>query len=360
MPPCRYTYPRFSSAKHNVMCSELKQLYVAITRTRQRLWICENKEDLSKPMYDYWKKLRVVQVRELDDSLASAMQVASSPEEWKARGRKLLAVENYEVAAMCFERADDKHWETLARALGLKALASRTDEVDPEAASSMIRRAGELFESINLFVKAADCYFELKDYKKAGNLYLQHCEYSYLEKAGECFTLARCYKLAATVYSRCNMYSQCLSSCINGKLFEEGLQYIQTWKHQNIAKEFNMMEQVFLERCALFHHRRGDMKAMMKFVKAFSSEDSIRAFLNKWGCLDELLNFEEELGNFSKAAEIARDRGEFLLEADLLLKGGYFKEACEYLLWHVFASCLWAKGSKGRPLNNSSRRKNCC
>ncbi|XP_037494080.1 TPR and ankyrin repeat-containing protein 1-like [Jatropha curcas] len=47
--------PVFNMAKHNVLCSELKQLYVAITRTRQRLWICENLEELSKPMFDYWK-----------------------------------------------------------------------------------------------------------------------------------------------------------------------------------------------------------------------------------------------------------------------------------------------------------------
>lgn len=84
------SFPHFNPGKHNVLCSELKQLYVAITRTRQRLWICENKEDVSKPMFDYWKKLCAVQVRQLDDSLARAMQVASSPEEWKARGRKVF------------------------------------------------------------------------------------------------------------------------------------------------------------------------------------------------------------------------------------------------------------------------------
>ena len=39
------SYPNFSDSKHNLLCSELKQLYVAITRTRQRLWICENTEE---------------------------------------------------------------------------------------------------------------------------------------------------------------------------------------------------------------------------------------------------------------------------------------------------------------------------
>lgn len=86
LPSC---FPNFSHSRHSILCSELKQLYVAITRTRQRLWICENTDELSKPMYDYWKKLCLVQVKKVDDSLAQAMQMASSPAEWKSRGTKV-------------------------------------------------------------------------------------------------------------------------------------------------------------------------------------------------------------------------------------------------------------------------------
>ena len=88
-PTLRISFPSFNEAKRNVLCSELKQLYVAITHTRQRLWISENSEDLCKPMFDYWKKKCLVQVRQLDDSLAQAMQVTSSPEEWKSQGIKV-------------------------------------------------------------------------------------------------------------------------------------------------------------------------------------------------------------------------------------------------------------------------------
>ena len=84
-----HSFPSFSEEKHNVLCSDLKQLYVAITRTRQRLWICENKEELSKPMFDYWKRRGLVQLRKLDDSVAQAMRVASSPQEWRERGKKV-------------------------------------------------------------------------------------------------------------------------------------------------------------------------------------------------------------------------------------------------------------------------------
>lgn len=86
---CPKSFPSFNEARHNILCSELKQLYVAITRTRQRLWICEDTEEFSKPIFDYWRRKGIVQVKKLDNSLAQAMQAASSPEEWKARGLKV-------------------------------------------------------------------------------------------------------------------------------------------------------------------------------------------------------------------------------------------------------------------------------
>ncbi|KAL8048792.1 hypothetical protein ABFX02_07G090000 [Erythranthe guttata] len=101
------SFPSFSESRHNILCSELKQLYVAITRTRQRLWICENDEELSKPILDYWRRLCLVQVRKIDDSLALAMQRASSPEEWKSQGVKLFREKNYEMAIVCFEKAGE-------------------------------------------------------------------------------------------------------------------------------------------------------------------------------------------------------------------------------------------------------------
>lgn len=102
------SFPSFSHSKHSILCSELKQLYVAITRTRQRLWICENNAEFSKPMLDYWQRLGLVQVRKLDDSLAEGMRRASSPEEWKSQGIKvgcsslcfLFSVFHYSVKLM--------------------------------------------------------------------------------------------------------------------------------------------------------------------------------------------------------------------------------------------------------------------
>jgi hypothetical protein len=47
-------------------------------------------------MFDYWKRKCLVEFKELDDSLAQTMKVASSQEEWKSRGKKVfLIVDHY-------------------------------------------------------------------------------------------------------------------------------------------------------------------------------------------------------------------------------------------------------------------------
>ncbi|XVF85502.1 hypothetical protein PTKIN_Ptkin17bG0122800 [Pterospermum kingtungense] len=359
------SFPSFKPAKHNILCSELKQLYVAITRTRQRLWICENEnvEEFSKPMFDYWKKRYLVQVRKLDDSLAQAMQVASSPEEWKSRGYKLLRQGNYAMATICFEKAKDTNGEKLAKAFGLRADADRLLGLNPEMASTARRQAAEIFYSIGKAERAAECFHMLKEYQRAGQIYLEKCGESALEKAAECFRLAGCYKTAAEVYARCNNFSKCLSVCTKGKLFDMGLQYIQYWKqHANADEEMvkrskDMEEQKFLESCAFHYHEINDKRTMMNYVRAFDSMSSKRAFLQSLDCLDELLLLEEEAGNFLEAANIAKLRGELRRGADLLAKGEKFEEATLLILWFVFANSLWLGGSTGWPMKQFTEKE---
>ncbi|KAI3870778.1 hypothetical protein MKX03_006762 [Papaver bracteatum] len=351
-------FPSFSKAKHKLLCSELKQLYVAITRTRQRLWICENIDEFSKPMYEYWKEQNLVQVRELDESLAQAMKVASSKEEWLSRGIKLFNERNYEMATMCFERAGDLKREKWAKASGLRAAADRLQGSNSELARVALMEAAEIYESISKNELAAECFIELKEFKRAGALYRDKCDESYLEVAGDCFHQAECWSTAADVYCKANCLTKCLVVCTNGNLFDKGLDYIRNWKENaqldaDIVKsqELKRMEQSFLERCALHYHQLNDTNSMVKFVRAFSSMEEKRAFLGSRNYLSELIVLEAESGNFTEAASVARLKGDLLLEADMLEKAGNFEEACGIILMHVFGFSLWSNGSKGWPLD---------
>uniref|UniRef100_A0A2N9IGF5 Uncharacterized protein n=1 Tax=Fagus sylvatica TaxID=28930 RepID=A0A2N9IGF5_FAGSY len=166
-------------------------------------------------------------------------------------------------------------------------------------------------------------------------LYLEKCGESELQKAGECFSLAGCYELAADVYAKGNFFSECLKK-------EE--------------KKVDKIEQEFLENCALHHHEHKDNRSMMKFVKAFQSIYLMRNFLKSLNCLGELLLLEEELGNFLEAANIAKLRGEILHEADLLGKAGNFREASMLFLIYVLYNSLWIPGSIGWPLKQFTQK----
>ncbi|CAN1143688.1 TPR and ankyrin repeat-containing protein 1 [Linum perenne] len=358
------SFSKFDLSKHNIMCSELKLLYVAITRTRQRLWICENVQECSEPMFNYWKKKGLVQVRKLDEELAQAMQVASNPEEWTAQGYKLLREGNYEMATVCFERAGDEYGEKLAKAAGLRASADIIHCSNPEEASIARRQAADIFESIGKADYAAECFYMLKDYEKAGKQYLL-CGDSGKVKAGECFCLAGLYKQAADVYFDARNLSRCLSACTEGMLFDEGLLYIQQWKQGIKAStsgvknrtEMEKMQQEFLERAALHYNQQKDRTAMMRYVKTFDSLESMRTFLRYLGCLDELLSLEEEYGNFIEAASIARSKGEVITEADLLGKANCYTDASTLIMSYVLGRSLWSLGSKGSPLKQFEQKK---
>ncbi|MCL7036552.1 hypothetical protein MKW94_024946 [Papaver nudicaule] len=350
-------FPKFIKGKHQILCSELKQLYVAITRTRQRLWICEKIDDFSKPMFDYWKKLCLVQERALDESLVQAMQVTSSKEEWISRGSKLLDEGNFEMATMCFERAGDSSMEKLAKASGLRAAGVHMLDSNIELARVALVEAAEIYESIGKADLAAKCFMELKDFKRAGMIYLENCGESRLEDAADCFSLAGCWSTAADVYSRCNSFSKCLLVCTNGNLLETGLRFIEYWKESarlnpDTAKSQDLIdiEQSFLKRCALHYHQQNDTNNMMKFVKAFNSLDMIRTFLRSHDYLDELVLFEAGSENFMEAASVARLKGDCLLEADMLEKAGHLVDAAEVILFYVLCNSVWANGNEGWPL----------
>lgn len=83
------SFSGFNQSKHVCLCFELKLLYLAITRSTQRLWICENVKELSNPFFEYWKMLSLIQIRQVDDSLLQSMQVLCNKEQWRSRGIKV-------------------------------------------------------------------------------------------------------------------------------------------------------------------------------------------------------------------------------------------------------------------------------
>lgn len=57
--------PAFDLAKHGLLLSECKQLYVLATRGKEQVLFYEENEELSRPMRELWRALGIIQVSHL-------------------------------------------------------------------------------------------------------------------------------------------------------------------------------------------------------------------------------------------------------------------------------------------------------
>ena len=177
-------------------------------------------------------------------------------------------------------------------------------------------------------------------------VYMQKCGTTRLEDAGDCFARAECWPEAAEVYFKAKCYTKCFSMCSKEKrLFNLGLQFMQQLEEEHTLEnskslEVSAVRNKYLDNCAQHYFERGDINHMMPFVKAFSSMDHVRTFLNSRNLVDELLSLEMEMGNFLEAAAIAKYKGDILLEVDMLEKAGLFEDATRLLLLHIVVLLL--------------------
>lgn len=54
----------FDPRKHKILNTELKRLYTALTRARTNVWIFDEDEECRFPMFDYFIKRNLVEVKD--------------------------------------------------------------------------------------------------------------------------------------------------------------------------------------------------------------------------------------------------------------------------------------------------------
>ncbi|KAL0539958.1 hypothetical protein IC582_024180 [Cucumis melo] len=352
--------PNFNQPVCMGLCWELKLLHVAITRSRQRLWIYEDNQEFPNPMADYWKKLCYIQVKTLDYSIIQAMKAQSTKEEWSSLGLELFSDGVYGAASLCFERAEDRLRKEWTRAASLRATAGSLNASNPQMACNLLREAAEIYISMDHAEAAAKCFLELKEYKTAAYIYLTKCGEAKLEDAGDCYMLAECYKLAAEAYSRGRCVFKFLNVCTVANLFEMALQVISDWRKCDNddliekCEDIKKVWQVFLEKGALHYHELQDFHSMMKFVKSFDSMVEKCSFLRTLGLSEKILLLEEDV---EESIDMMMKKGGILFEINCLEKAGNFRDASSLILQHVLFSSLWGCAKKGWPLKLFKRKE---
>lgn len=104
------TSPRsldFDGKEHLALLDEFKCLYTAITRAKCNLWVYDTNSNKRLPMFDYWVKRGLVEVKcEFNEGLVPVFKRSlSSSQEWEESGDELMKNDVYDQAEQCYMKA---------------------------------------------------------------------------------------------------------------------------------------------------------------------------------------------------------------------------------------------------------------
>ena len=119
------TRPRaieFDAQKHKLLASELKQLYTAVTRARDRVWIFDESDELRAPLFEYLRALNLVTLvkdTQNRDELQEFLQTYSSATkesttyEWRQRAEEFYQRQLFKLASQCYDKAHDSNMKEI-------------------------------------------------------------------------------------------------------------------------------------------------------------------------------------------------------------------------------------------------------
>ncbi|KAF8449396.1 hypothetical protein L210DRAFT_3500840 [Boletus edulis BED1] len=190
--------PSFSrdEGRFAAVCSELKLLYMGITRARKNLWIFD-KSDKSEPM-----RVRDIHCFLTTDDLDFAQSGPKlypwhrcsapcrvSEDEWESFGHDLFKHKRYPQAMHCFARASLPRMVAICEAFHLRELArAKVGVAPPKAQQDAFLTAADAFVAsaedappgngkLQYYRNAAECYVRAGDDRKAADAYLDAKDY---------------------------------------------------------------------------------------------------------------------------------------------------------------------------------------
>lgn len=259
----------FDPAKYSLLCSELKQLYVATTRPRKRLVIYDTDVEKRQHILNYWNQENLVYCLDEASSLqewGKTFAQSSSVEDWRKQGFNYLNKGLYEQAAKCFANGHDELNQEIAQAhyiadkssKNLQAAKNTIEEKrsmservlkekrtalrEIEISKNGFIEAAHIFQKHDLFKNAAKCFFSGEKYFEAAKLFEflgdnREAAEAY-EACGEFIKAAQLYELIGDYYGSLRNYEklQDYESCLH--VVNEFRQYMRKREKRKFVKYY--------------------------------------------------------------------------------------------------------------------------
>ncbi|KAG8956483.1 hypothetical protein FRC03_010813 [Tulasnella sp. 419] len=293
MQDCSIPAPQFNELRHAIIQTELKFLYVGLTRARNRVWIWDSSDKID-PMRMLWSGKGLINIKTPDD-IPRNLAVRSSEHAWKKRACALFQQNLYDLSISAFRRAGMETEEAIAGAFKARSEAeklpsshsgrSRAWELAAAAfdAAQHLSPKNEL-QQRRLRLMAAESYTEVPDYARAAML----------------FELSRQYTKAVLLFRKAGLVDNAMEVL---RSHRKDIELPVVKQTESIAK--------------VFYTKRGELK---KARDLFRTPKDHTRFLEDLGLDNMLIEVYEDMGEFDKAAQVASRQGEELRAARLHLK----------------------------------------
>ncbi|KAG8760240.1 hypothetical protein FRC11_000711 [Ceratobasidium sp. 423] len=198
--------PQFDVVRHAVICTELKNLYVGLTRARNNCWIWDVSERAG-PMKEFWIEKGLVRQCGPGDPVPQ-LGASSSKSEWEERGRTLFERQLYPQAMLCFERAGLTLQRDIAAAYEARKqarLLQATKSNERESRSAFRDAARKFLECCKVatskqqnscYLRAAECFVQAEEWKPAAETFILARDFGMAAKS---FRQAGCFAEAVEV-----------------------------------------------------------------------------------------------------------------------------------------------------------------
>ncbi|GAX74081.1 hypothetical protein CEUSTIGMA_g1531.t1 [Chlamydomonas eustigma] len=341
-----YSCPDFDPTMDNLLCSELKQLYVLITRAKDCVLIWESDWQVSEPMRDFWSFQQLVDIKPMSlisKEVRAIMHRVSSPMEWAKRAKEFFNDKQYAMAEFCFVRAGDV---SNAKRCQAKALSFRAaKEGNASTAKELLIKAAGIYEELGLkdkqmFERAANCCVKGQDWLKAAHLFRDQTEPKRPRQAAQCFEQGGAWKDAAMTWVALGDTERAIKACGNGGEWDLGVSLLQSWKsvasddrHTLEMERLRSDLEAFAEKAALFQlqNKAGSREQLSKYTDLMSTSVA-EAFFQRHALHEEELqlyltipDYEkaggklEFLGRTEEAVEVYKQAGAIIKAAMLLM-----------------------------------------
>ncbi|KAH9992492.1 hypothetical protein BJV74DRAFT_397873 [Russula compacta] len=295
--------PTFDENRHAGVCSELKFLYVAITRARKNLWVVDRSET-AEPMRIYWSSESLVHncTPGID---VPQLAVSSSPEEWAKMARTLFSHKRYFQAMHSYERAGMAREQAIAYAYHLRE----------QARGIPVRNRPGDNERRDAYVKVAEAF--LTSAQEAAILREQG---EYYRIAAEAFLVLEDHARAAQAFEKGLKFTEAAQHYRQAGMFDETVSVIKN--HRN-SMDSSVADKL-IDVARYFYFQGGDLK---KASRLFSNTEEELEFVRGWDIDVAEVKILVERGQFLEAADLHIRENRMLDAVEVLLKDKGSKEA---------------------------------